>query len=282
LTHPSASSIEVHPTAIVARGAELGEGVEVGAYCVVGPHVRIGPHTKLHSHVVVDGDTTIGEGCEVFSFAVLGKAPQDKKLQGPDNGGRLVIGGYNRIREHVTIHGGTPYGGGVTSVGSHNMLLASAHIGHDSTVGDRVVFTNGAMVAGHTTIEDQAILGAMVGIHQYARVGRLAMIGAGAMLSRDAPPFALVQGDRARLVGVNLIGMKRAGLSPEEVADVKRCFRLLFWRAEVLEERLDSVRRHLGGERYVQEILKFVADSRRGICRPRGKLDSSYDREIDS
>src|SRR5690606_18298387 len=143
---------------------------------------------RLVAHVVIDGDTWVGEDCELFPFCSVGTTPQDKKLKSTGEPARLRIGNNNRIREHVTIHGGTPFGGGTTTVGNDNMLLVGAHIGHDATVGSNVVFTNGAMAAGHTEIGDRAILGAMVGIHQFARVGKLAMVGAGAMVSHDAPP----------------------------------------------------------------------------------------------
>lgn len=260
----------IHPTAIVAPGAELGEDVEIGPFCTIGPSVRLGHRTRLHSHVVVEGDTWIGEDCELFPFAVVGTHPQDKKLKGNEVQGKLRIGHHNRIRENVTIHGGTPFGGGQTTIGDHNMILVGAHIGHDATVGNHVVFTNGAMAAGHTEIGDRAILGAMTGIHQFARVGKLAMVGAGAMVSHDAPPFATVQGDRAKLVAVNLVGLHRNGYTAEQKALVKRVFRLLFFRAGTLHQRLELVRNSaLYREPVCREIVEFVAASRRGVCSPR-------------
>ncbi|MBL8753566.1 MAG: acyl-ACP--UDP-N-acetylglucosamine O-acyltransferase [Planctomycetes bacterium] len=260
----------IHPTAIVASTAQLGDDVEVGPYCTVGPQVRLGARTRLYSHVVVDGDTWLGDDCEVFPFAAIGCNPQDKKLKAGDPGGKLRIGNGNRIRESVTIHGGTPFGGGTTTVGDHNMILVGAHIGHDATVGNHVVFTNGAMAAGHTVIGDRAILGAMVGIHQFARVGRLAMVGAGAMVSHDAPPFAIVQGDRAKLVAVNLVGLHRNGYSAEQKALIKRVFRLLFWRAGTLHQRLEIVRSSaLFRDPICKDIVEFTAASKRGVCSPR-------------
>lgn len=262
----------VHPTAVVAQGAELGTDVEIGPYCIVGAQVRLGDRTRLHSHVVVDGDTWIGADCEIYPHAVVGTLPQDKKLKAGDRGGRLRIGANNRIREHVTIHGGTAHGTGTTTIGDNNMLLVGCHIGHDATVGSNVVFTNGAMAAGHTWVGDRAILGAMVGVHQFARVGTLAMIGAGAMLSHDAPPFALVQGDRARLIGVNLVGLHRGGFSAEQAAVVKRVYRLLFWRHGNLAEKMDFIRTTaLGRDDLCRSILDFVAGSKRGVCMPRGR-----------
>ena len=260
----------IHPTAIVAPGAELGPDVEIGPFCTVGPKVRLGARTRLISHCVVDGDTWLGEDCEVFPFAVLGITPQDKKLKVGDALGKLRIGAHNRIRENVTIHGGTPYGGGTTTVGDHNMILVGAHIGHDATVGSHVVFTNGAMAAGHTNIGDRAILGAMVGIHQFARVGKLAMVGAGAMVSHDAPPFSMVQGDRAKLVAVNVVGLHRNGFNAEQKALIKRVFRLLFWRAGTLQQRLEVVQGSaLFRDPICREIVDFVAASKRGVCSPR-------------
>jgi UDP-N-acetylglucosamine acyltransferase len=270
--------MDIHPTALVDDGAELGQGVQIGPYCVIGPRVKLGDRCHLHAHVVVQGRTSLGPDCELFPFVVVGTTPQDKKISG-DAGGSLVIGHSNKLREHVTVHGGTPYGTGVTTVGDNNMLLAGSHIGHDATVGSNVIFTNGAATAGHTHIQDNTVLGAMVGIHQFARVGRLAMIGAGAMVSRDAPPFALVQGDRARIVGVNLIGLKRQGWTSEDVAITKRAFRQLFWRSDPLAARIQAVRAQFGDHPAVREILAFMADSRRGVCRPRGKLEVSAERD---
>ncbi len=249
----------------------LGVDVDIGPYCVVGPAVRLGDRARLHSHVIVDGDTWLGADCEVFPFAVLGTTPQDKKLRHDERGGRLRIGNHNRIREHVTIHGGTSFGTGTTTVGNHNMLLVGCHIGHDATVGSHVVFTNGAMAAGHTEIGNRAILGAMVGIHQFARIGELAMVGAGAMVSHDAPPFSMVQGDRARLVGVNIVGLSRHQFTADQQAVIKRAFRLLFWRAGTVFQRLEVLRTSpLASDPHCQQILTFVADSQRGVCTPRG------------
>lgn len=263
----------IHPAAIVAPTAVLGKDVEVGPFCFVGPEVRLGDRTRLHASVVIEGDTWLGSDCEVFPFAVIGSHPQDKKLKTGDPSGKLRIGDHNRIREHVTIHGGTTYGSGMTTIGDHNMLLVGCHIGHDATVGSHVVFTNGAMAAGHTWIGDRAILGAMVGIHQFARVGKLAMVGAGAMVSHDAPPFATVQGDRAKLVAVNLVGMHRNGYTAEQKALVKRVFRLLFWRAGTLHQRLEFLRNTSLFEHEVcREIVEFVAASHRGVCSPRSGM----------
>ena len=263
----------VHPTAIVDDGAEIGTEVEIGPYCVVGPHVRLGDGCRLMSHVVVDGDTQLGAHCTVFPHAVLGTTPQDKKLKGEAFPSKLRIGHHNQIREFSTVHGGTEFGGGITTVGDHNMLLVGCHIGHDAEVGSHIVFTNGAMAAGHTSIGDHAILGAMVGVHQFARVGPYAMIGAGSMLSKDAPPFSLVQGDRARLVSINTVGLKRGNFTSPEILGIKRAFRQLFWRGGVLAERLDSVAELAEQEQHVRTVVEFVKSSKRGLVMPRGRHD---------
>lgn len=270
----------IHPTAVVAEGAEIGKDVRIGPYCVVGPRVRIGDGCILHSHVVLDGDTTLGERNELFPFAALGARPQDKKLTEKTPVGALRIGSGNQIREYVTIHPGTPFGKGVTVLGDNNMLLAASHIGHDAIVGNNVVFTNGAMAAGHSTVGDRAILGAVCGIHQYARVGALAMVGAGAMVSRDVPPYALVQGDRARLVGLNLVGLRRSGLPSESIIRLKRAFRLLFWRTGSIHDRSAAVRESLGTDPLVREMLDFVEDSKRGVVVPRGRVGPTDELEL--
>lgn len=247
----------------------------------------------MHSHVVLDGDTVVGPRTEMFPFVVLGVRPQDKKLRANEAAlrqegwfdedgnwcGKLRIGSDNEIRESVTIHGGTPYGRGVTTVGDRNMFLAGSHVGHDASVGNDCVFTNGAMAAGHTQIQDRVILGGMTGVHQFARIGRFVMVGGGSMLSQDAPPFALVQGDRARLIAVNTIGLKRSGFTIEQVALIKRVYRMLFWRAGRLEDRVGEARAFGRGDPLAEEILTFVENSERGVCSPRDRSSPADDTE---
>ncbi|MHC5065282.1 MAG: acyl-ACP--UDP-N-acetylglucosamine O-acyltransferase [Planctomycetota bacterium] len=261
-----------HSDASVAADAQLGENVHVGQGCIIGPGVKIGAGSYLHPRVIVEGETSIGEDCEIFPYAVLGTKPQDKKLQPGQTGGPLVIGDRNVIREHVTIQGGTTFGSGVTMVGNNNMLLAGSHIGHDATVGNHVVFTNSAMAAGHSIVEDHVILGAMVGIHQFARVGTWAMVGAGSMLSLDAPPFSLVQGDRARLVAVNVIGMRRGGFSADQREVIKRVFRILFWDQGLKKDRIAHARKYAGADKMALEVIDFVENTKRGVLAPRARL----------
>jgi len=196
----------------------------------------------------------------------------------------LRIGARNRIREHVTIHGGTSFGGGITRIGDDNMLLVGCHIGHDAAIGNRTVFTNGSMAAGHTMVGDAAIVGAMVGIHQFARVGTMAMLGAGAKVSSDVPPCATVQGDRARLVGVNTVGLQRNAVSAGDTAAVKRAFRQLFWAEGTMATRIATVlATPLGTVPLVRQICDFVASSERGVCMPRnGRSAPAGDGEDES
>lgn len=283
----------VHPTAIVEPGAELSDDVEVGPWCSIGPRVRVGEGCRLHSHAVLDGDTVIGPGCEVFPFVVLGVRPQDKKLRAQaaelrtkgwyDADGRwcgkLRIGAENEIRESVTMHGGTPYGRGETTVGDRNMFLAGSHVGHDATIGSDCIFTNGSMAAGHCHIADRVILGGMAGVHQFTRIGRFAMVGGGSMVSQDVPPFALVQGDRARLIATNNIGLKRSGFAPDQVALIKRVYRILFWREGRLEDRIADARTFGQGDPLAEEILAFVESTERGVCTPRDRSSPHDDHD---
>ncbi len=268
----------VHPSAIVSDGAEIGADVDIGPFCFLGPQVRLGDGCRLHSHVVIDGDTHLGEQCVVFPQAVLGSLPQDKKIRPEDPQGQLRIGSHNQIREHVTIHGGTIHGRGVTQVGNHIMLLATCHIGHDAEVGDHVVMTNGSMVAGHALVENHAILGAMAGVHQFTRVGQYSMIGAAAMVTKDAPPFSLIAGDRAKLYGVNVIGLKRAGFDSRRLGLIKQCYRQLFWSGGTLAERVENTRPLAGDDPAALALLEFLGHSLRGLTMPRGRKEAAEEK----
>ena len=209
----------IHPSAIVEPGAELGQGVQIGPFCLVGPQVRLGDGVVLKSHVVVSGDTSIGDGTTVFPFACIGEAPQDLKFRGERT--RLEIGARNRIREYVTMNPGTEGGGGLTRVGDDGLFMASTHVAHDCRIGDRVILVNSVAVAGHCVIEDDVIVGGLSGVHQFVRIGRGAMIGALSMVAADVIPFGLVQGPRATLAGLNLVGLKRRGAAREEIAALR-------------------------------------------------------------
>jgi len=202
---------KIHPTAIIAPGARLADDVAIGPYCVVGEHVSLGSGVSLLAHVVIEGRTTIGAGTRIFPFASIGFEPQDLKYRGEESS--LEIGSNNTIREYVTMNPGTAGGGMVTRVGNNSLFMVGVHIAHDCQVGDGVVMANNATLAGHVVIEDHAILGGLSAVHQFCRIGRHAMVGGLSAVVRDVIPYGQATGDRARLSGVNIVGMQRSGFS---------------------------------------------------------------------
>jgi UDP-N-acetylglucosamine acyltransferase len=256
----------IHPTAIVAPGAELGRGVRIGPLCTVGPHVVIEDGVRLVSHVVVDGHTRIGPDVTLFPFSTVGLEPQDLKYR--DEPTRCEIGAHTQIREHCTIHRGTVTGNGVTRVGADCLLMAVAHVAHDCTLGNQVIVANNVVMGGHVSIADHAVIGGSVAIHQYVRIGRAAMVGGVSGVEGDVIPFGSVIGNRARLVGLNVIGLKRRGFDKPEIVVLRAAFRDLFRGAGVFAERLAVVRRQYGSHPLVAEVLAFVdASSHRGLIR---------------
>ena len=257
---------DIHPTAIIEEGAQLGEGVKVGAFCVVGPGVVLGDRVELKSHVVVTGNTEVGADTIIFPFAVIGEIPQDLKFGGEET--RLVIGERNRIREHVTMNCGTQGGGGVTRIGNDGLFMAGVHIAHDVQIGDRVIVVNSAGVAGHCVVEDDVIIGGLSGLHQWVRVGRGAIIGAMTMVPNDVIPYGLVQGPRGVLDGLNLVGLKRRGVSRADITALRAAFQML---AQGEGPFMDRARR-LGEETksaYVEEIVAFIlGDTDRNFMTP--------------
>jgi len=258
-----------HPTAIVSAHARVHPSASIGPYCVVGPTVELGPHVILEPHVVIQGRTHLAAHNHVFPFACLGGPPQDRGPRTED--ASLIIGEGNIIREYVTFNCGTPLGTSQTNVGALGYFMAHSHVGHDCTIGDRVVFANGAAAAGFSTIEDDAQLGGMAGVHQFARVGRLAMVGAGAMVAQDVPPFTLAQGDRARLIGLNQVGLQRAAITPAARGALKQAFRLLFRSGLNRSEAIQQIREEVDDAPEIQHLLTFVLSSTRGICRARSE-----------
>lgn len=262
-----AANAQVHASAVVEDGAVIGEGCVVGPFCVVGPNVVLHERVELKSHVVVTGNTEIGEETAVFSFSVIGEIPQDLKFGGEES--RLVIGKRNRIREHVTMNSGTEGGGLVTRVGDDGLFMAGCHIAHDAQIGDRVIVVNSAAVAGHCVIEDDVIIGGLCGIHQWVRIGKGAIIGAVSMVTNDVIPYGLVQGPRGELDGLNLVGLKRRGVSRPDITALRAAFQMLAQGEGAFQERA----RRLGEETesdYVQEIVDFVlGDTDRSFLTPR-------------
>jgi len=259
---------QIHASAVIEPGAQLGKGCIVGPFCVVGPQVVLGDRVELKSHVVITGDTVIGADTVVFSFAVIGEIPQDLKFDGEDS--RLVIGARNRIREHVTMNPGTSGGGGVTRIGDDGLFMAGCHIAHDAQIGDRVIVVNSAAVAGHCVLEDDVIIGGLAGIHQFVRIGRGAIIGAVTMVTNDVIPFGLVQAPRGELDGLNLVGLKRRGVPREDITALRAAFQMLSQGDGAFQDRA----RRLGEETdsaYVREIVDFVlGQSGRSFLTPGG------------
>lgn len=259
----------VHPTAVVDPAAKLAEDVEVGPFAVVGAGVELGPGVKLAAHAWVTGHTTVGRNTRIFPFAALGGEPQDKSFSGEMT--RLEIGADNVIREHVTIHVGTSRGGGCTSVGDDNLIMNTVHIAHDCRVGSHCILASYTGLAGHVTVQDYAVLGAYTGVHQFARIGESVMTAANAKVGRDAPPFSMVAGDHARLIGLNNVGLRRRGFGDEQIAAIKHAFHVLFASRLPLAEALARLRAERsegpGGEE-VERLLRFLEHpSPRGFVR---------------
>ena len=257
--------VRIHPTAIVEKGAQLGKGVQIGPFCVVGPKAVLHDYVRLDSHVTVQGRTTIGARSAVYQFATLGVIPQDLKFRNEDT--ELIIGAENSIRQYVNISIGTEGGGGRTVIGRRNLLMVYVHVAHDCVVGDNCVFANSVSLAGHVTVRDHAFIGGYAGVHQFVKVGELAMLGGGSMVVQDVPPFVMVQGDRAAPIGLNMVGLKRAGFTTDEVKDLKAMYRLLYNEGLTLEDCLARIERDVADSRWRKMFTQFLKASERGVCR---------------
>lgn len=267
----NAQHASIHPTAIIGEGAIIGAGTSIGPYSVIGPKVVLGIENKIGPHVVIEGNTRIGNNNQIFQFASIGAAPQDLKFKGEDS--VLEIGDSNRIREYVTLQPGTERGGMISKIGSRNLFMANSHLGHDGIVGDDNVIANSVALAGHVTIGSRIILGGLSGVHQFVRVGDFAMVGAGAMVTQDAPPCCIVQGDRARLVGINTVGLERAGYTREEIKAVRDLYKKLFLTTGPFRERLAKARSEDTSSRAASMILSFFTDLSRGVMDVRSAHD---------
>lgn len=254
---------KIHPTAIVDPDAVFGEGVEIGPFCIVGPGVRLGAGTRLHSSVVIE-ETTMGEGNMVYPGAVIGVAPQDLRYNGEKSS--VIIGNRNVIREYVTIHRASNEGS-TTEIGNDNLIMAYAHVAHNCILRNQIVVSNSVGLCGHVEVEDQAVLGGMCGIHQFVRIGRLAMVGGMAKVTQDVPPFGMVDGQPARLFGMNIRGMQRRGITKESRLALKRCYRLVLRSGLNLGQALEAIRRTVEPCDESQHLLRFFeSPSRMGFC----------------
>lgn len=258
----------IHPTAIVAPNAQIGEGTQIGPYTIIGEKVRLGKNVVVGSHTIVDGDTALGDDCVVYSHASIGSKSQDLKDKGA--GGKLVIGRRCTFREFVTINTGTPEGGGVTTLGENNFLMAYAHVAHDCHLGNNIVMANVATLAGHVTLEDFVVLGGLVAVHQFVKVGGHAFIGGGTMVPMDIAPFMKAthgNNPRARLIGLNTVGLERRGFSTETIAALRRAYRII-WRSKMLlAPALEEATNELGKVPEVAYLIEFIRKSERGITR---------------
>ena len=255
---------QIHPTAIIADGANIGDNVRIGPYCVVDEHVEIGDGCQLYSHVVISGHTRIGCRNRFFPFCSVGHEPQDLKYHGEDS--VVMIGDDNTIRENVTINPGTEGGGMLTRIGNNNLLMAYVHIAHDCLLGDRIVMANCATLAGHVSIDDDAIIGGMSAIHQFLRVGKLAMVGGMSGIVQDVPPYTLTAGGyRPGLVGLNAVGLKRHGFSTSDIRDLKEVYRLLLQGAGELQPRLEQAYALTDEDTHARHLVDFVQSAKRGI-----------------
>ncbi len=258
---------DIHPTAVVDGGARIGANVTVGPYSIVGTGVELAEGVTVMSHVVVNGRTSIGANTKVYPFASVGLAPQDLKYKGEPS--RLEIGCNNIIREHVTMHGGTEGGGMVTRVGNNGLFMVACHVAHDCRIGDHVVMVNNATLGGHVMVGDWAILGGLAAVHQYVRIGRHAMVGGLSGVENDVIPYGSVTGNRARLQGLNIVGLKRRGVARDDIHVLRNAYRLLFAQEGTMAERLEDVAELFHDNRAVMEIVDFIrTESQRSICQP--------------
>ena len=262
----------IHPTTVIEPTAKIGKNFKAGPFCYVGPDVTIGDDVELKSHVVITGDTTMGNGNVIFPFATIGHVPQDKKFNGEKT--TLVIGDNNTFREYVNIHPGTLTGGSVTKVGSRGLFMVGVHIAHDCIVGDDVVFANHATLGGHVVVEDFVTIGGLSGIHQFVRIGAYSMIGALSGVKSDVIPFGIVIGERARLCGLNLIGLKRRGFTKQTINVLREAYRSLFEpepeeKPTLFQDRLQIVIDEYKDVPEIKVLIDFIqSESHRNICMP--------------
>ena len=256
----------IHKTAIIDSQAKISSNVKIGPYTIIGPHVEIEEDTVIQSHVNIVGNTFIGKGNKVYPFASIGNDPQDIKYQGEKT--KLIIAENNVIREYVTINPGTKQGGGLTKIGSNNLIMISAHIAHDCIIGNNVVIANSAAIAGHAQIEDQVVIGGNCGVQQFTRIGKMAMIGGMTGVSRDVIPYGLSTGNRNILNGINVVGLRRGKIANKEIIGLTEAYKDIF-STENLNENLKKLNGQYENNSLVKEVLNFInKEKKRPICTP--------------
>ncbi len=256
---------EIHPTAIISPDSEIDEETYIGPFCIIREGVQIKKGTKLISNVVIEGDTEIGENCVIYPFTSIGLPPQDLKYKGEKTG--LKIGNNNIIREYITIHRASVSGDGLTSIGDKNFLMAYVHIAHDCKIGSQIIMANAATLAGHVVVEDYAVLGGLVAVHQFTRIGAYAMVGGFSGVGQDIPPYMIASGVRAKLFGLNTIGLKRFGFSDSTINEVKKAYKILFREKRTLKDAIKKVQEDLPYTDEIKHLIEFIQKNKRGICR---------------
>ena len=254
----------IHPSAVVHEGAQLGVGVEVGPFSVVGPHVRVGDGARIMPHVFLDGHTTLGEGVVVFPFASVGAQTQDLKFKGGTT--YVEIGARTTIRECATVHSGTA-DGEVTRIGEGCLIMAYCHVAHGCRVGNRVIMSNAASLSGDVAVEDDAVIGGMTGVHQFTRIGRMAMVGGMSRITQDVPPYMLVEGNPAAAHGINSVKLQRMNVSAETQATLKKAYRILYRDGLSTRQAVERIRAELPGGPEIEHLLAFIEGSQRGILK---------------
>ena len=257
--------MSIHPSAIISPNAELGRNVSVGPYSIIGDDVILHDDVRVASHCVIEGPSEFGSGSIFFPFVSAGQVPHDLKYRGERSW--LRAGERNTFREFSTLHRGTEGGGNLTEIGSDNLFMAQAHVAHDCRIGNNVIFANGASLAGHVLVEDNATLGAYSGVHQFCRVGRHAFIGAWSVVVKDALPYARTVGNHARCYGQNTIGLRRKGFSSDEIKRISRAFRLLLAAKLNTTQALEAIKQDLGGWPEIDYLIAFIESSERGVTK---------------
>ena len=256
----------IHDTAIISETSKLGDNVEIGAYSIIGPNVKISNNTKIHSHVNITGNTSIGSGNEIFPFSSIGTPPQDLKYKGEKNS--LIIGDNNKFREYVNINPGTEQGGGVTKIGNNNLFMVYCHVAHDCTVSNNIVLANNVQVGGHVSIQDNAIIGGSCAVHQFSRIGESSMIGGMTGVLSDVIPFGLSLGNRNNLAGLNLIGLRRAKVTNENIKIIQEAYNIIF-KSSNFRSNIENLNSDTKKNQFVSKIIDFInSDKKRAIAVP--------------
>ncbi len=257
----------IHHTAVVNKESKISETVEIGPYCTIGPDVELGSNTKLHSHVNIAGNTKFGKNNEIFPFTSIGTEPQDLKYKGEKNS--IIIGDNNKFREYVNINPGTSQGGSVTKIGNNNLLMVYCHVAHDCHIGNNIVLANNVQVGGHVSIHDNAIIGGSCAIHQFSRIGELAMVGGMTGVLSDVIPFGLSLGNRNNLAGLNIIGLRRAKISNNDIKILQKFYDIVF-KNQNFRSNIDNLDEEIKENKYVKTIIDFInSDKKRPISLPK-------------